>query len=238
MKGVYISDLTWLEVQLALNAGMAAVLPVGAAAKEHGLHLPMNTDLLQARWLTDRLVERYPVAIWPVISYGFYPAFVDYPGSCSLPRETFLSMVEQILNSILSTDAGRVVVINTGISTIDPIEAAIDGCHSPERIALANVYHGLHYESVMARISEQIRGGHADEIETSIMLACAPQKVQMEKAEVQIEPMLKGPLNRTDPDRPNYSPSGVYGDARLASREKGEALLEAMLQDISKLFSS
>ena len=236
MQGFYISDQTWKEVQTAIDAGMTAVLPVGAEAKEHGLHLPMNTDLLQAKWLTDRLIERYPVAVWPVISYGFYPAFTDYPGSCSLSRGTFLHMVEQILNSILSAGSPRIVVINTGISTIDPIEEAIGRCNSPTEVTLANVYQGPHYESVVQRCTEQIRGGHADEVETSIMLVCAPHRVRMDKAEAQLVPMLKGPFNRDDSDRSNYSPSGVYGDPRLASFEKGEVLLEAIFRDISQLF--
>ena len=236
MQGVYVSDQTWKEVQAALNAGMTAVLPVGAEAKEHGLHLPMNTDLLQAKWLTDRLIERYPVAVWPVISYGFYPAFVDYPGSCSLSRETFLDMVEQILNSILSAGAERVVVMNTGISTINPIEAAIGRCNWPAKVALANIYQGSRYASVMQGCTEQIRGGHADEVETSIMLVCAPHQVQMDKAEAQIKPMYKGPFNRNDSDGLNYSPSGVYGDPRLASLEKGEVLLDAIFRDISQFF--
>ena len=47
--------------------------------------------------------------------------------------------------------------------------------------------------------------------------------------------MAKGPLNRADPIRLNYSPSGVYGDPSLASRDKGEALLQAILQDLYEL---
>jgi creatinine amidohydrolase len=41
-----------------------------------------------------------------------------------------------------------------------------------------------------------------------------------------------GPLTPTDSTSPNYCPSGSYGDPTLASREKGEILLAAIMDDI------
>ena len=41
-----------------------------------------------------------------------------------------------------------------------------------------------------------------------------------------------GPLNRSDPDKANYSPNGVVGDPSKASAEKGRVLVEAMLEDV------
>ena len=37
-----------------LRDGAAAILPIGAAAKQHGFHLPLNTDRIQAEWLAAR----------------------------------------------------------------------------------------------------------------------------------------------------------------------------------------
>jgi creatinine amidohydrolase/Fe(II)-dependent formamide hydrolase-like protein len=49
--------------------------------------------------------------------------------------------------------------------------------------------------------------------------------------------MTSGSLNRGCPNEPNYTPSGVYGDPRLASKEKGELLVQAMLNDLQVLLS-
>ncbi len=235
MKSLFVADVTWPEVKQALDQGAVAVLPVAAASKQHGWHLPMNTDLLQAQWLCERLAERASVAVWPALSYGHYPAFVDYPGSCSLSHETFVQLTVQILSDIARAGAHSIVVINTGISTIPPLQEAILQCSAAVSVRLANVYAGPHVKSVIARIQEQACGSHADEIETSIMLVVAPAKVHMEKAQACTRPMVTGALKRNDASHPNYSPTGVYGDPCLASAEKGRQLTEAMLDDLLEL---
>ena len=49
--GRFIEDLTWPEVATAFNADVPVIIPIGAASKEHGHHLPMKTDWLLARAL-------------------------------------------------------------------------------------------------------------------------------------------------------------------------------------------
>ena len=85
--GHFIEHLTWDEVGRRLAQGASAILPVGAAAKEHGFHLPMNTDRVQAEWLAARIAGRFDALIWPTVTYGYYPAFVDYAGSVSLSAD-------------------------------------------------------------------------------------------------------------------------------------------------------
>src|SRR5579864_9136905 len=61
----FIERLTWDEVARRIAEGAAAVLPIGAAAKQHGFHLPLNTDLIQAEWFAAKLAERIGALIWP-----------------------------------------------------------------------------------------------------------------------------------------------------------------------------
>ncbi len=49
MKGVWLQDLTWPEAEEWIKTGRPIVIPVGAISKEHGAHLPMNTDFLLAQ---------------------------------------------------------------------------------------------------------------------------------------------------------------------------------------------
>jgi creatinine amidohydrolase len=48
-----VEHLNWDEVRSRIENGAAAILPIGAAAKQHGFHLPMNTDRVQAEWTTS-----------------------------------------------------------------------------------------------------------------------------------------------------------------------------------------
>jgi creatinine amidohydrolase len=89
-----------------------------------------------------------------------------------------------------------------------------------------------------AGVAPQPGGTHADEIETSMMLYIAPDTVDMSRAARDFHPG-EGRFTR-QPGAPGiYSPTGVYGDATLATREKGERVVEAMgraiLADIERL---
>jgi len=99
---------------------------------------------------------------------------------------------------------------------------------------------GEEYQALKREISEQeMDGTHADESETSLMLAIAPDAVDMSKAfpSPNESPMPKGTLKRFDVDDPNYSPSGVYGDPTLATIEKGEKIAEARIKDLKRAIS-
>ncbi len=232
--GAFVAQLSWPEVERRVKAGALAVLPVGAACKEHGPHLPMNADLLQAQWLAAALVQRAQVLVWPVLTYGYYPAFTDYPGSVSLTRETLQRMVEEILGDIRRAGVRAALILNTGISTIGPLKAAAGAAGEGMCIELANVYDGPRCRSLAESIEEQPRGGHADELETSILLAIGREHVALDKAEAWTPHAmgLRGPYSRGDPDNPRFSPSGVWGDPTLASEDKGRRLLAAMVDDL------
>jgi creatinine amidohydrolase len=230
--GIRVAEVSWSVIEGHLARGAVAVLPVGAASKEHGRHLPMSTDFLQAEWLVNRLVQQTNVVVWPTVGYGYYPAFIDYPGSTSLSETTFTALLVEILGAIRHAGARRVLLINTGISTIVPLEAAIERSRGFDVLQLVNVYAGPRYRVSAAELVEQPRGGHADELETSIMLAIAPEKVDMSRAGACSEAVIHGRLQRADPRTPGYSPSGVYGDPTLATADKGHRLVDAMLADV------
>lgn len=233
-----VAELTWPEVKAYLEQGYLAVLPIGAACKEHGHHMPLNTDYIQAEWLAQQATLFCPSLIWPIISYGFYPTFVKYPGSCSVSEETFSQSVHDILQSILRAGVNRIMILNTGISTVRPLETMLDGLNQNKQIILFNAYSGSNFTHAVNEIEQQPIGYHADEIETSIMLAIAPDKVDMTKAKSFDAELVAGPLNPNDPDKPNYSPYGVIGDARLATIEKGKILTTAIVADLAELINN
>lgn len=232
-RGVFVADVAWPTVAERLAAGSTAVLPIGAASKEHGYHLPLNTDYLQAEWLAREMMTRHDLTVWPTLSYGYYPVFVDYPGSISIAWEIFEALVRDILDGMLNAGARRVAILNTGISTIAPLRASIGRLRDPSQALLCNVYSGAAFTTCANTIAEQSFGGHADEIETSIMLAIAPERVALGLAVAQPHAIARGVFNRRDPAAPTYCPSGAHGDPTRATADKGRQLLAAMIEDIS-----
>jgi creatinine amidohydrolase len=229
----FIEHLSWDEVGRRIDDGAAAILPVGAGAKQHGFHLPMNTDRIQAEWLAARIADRINGLIWPTVSYGYYPAFVDYAGSASLSAPTFESLIQEIAAEIIGYGCRTLFVLDTGISTLAPVDRALARLGNSDALHL-KIHDGPRYRPAAAELAEQSHGSHADELETSIMLALTPHLVDTARAEA--SPALRhetpGPLTRSDATSPNYSRSGSFGDPTLATSAKGEILLKAMVDDM------
>jgi creatinine amidohydrolase len=231
----FIEKLTWDEVARRISAGAAAILPIGAAAKQHGFHLPMNTDRIQAEWLAAKMADRFDALIWPTVSYGYYPAFADYAGSSGLSAPLFENLIEEIAAVIVGFGCRALFVLDTGVSTQVPIDRALVRVGA-NHVRHVRVYEGPHYRRAAAQLTEQSHGSHADELETSVMLALAPDRVNMPRAEAspKVTHETPGRLTPTDTASPNYSRSGSYGDPTLATRAKGEILLAAMVDDLAE----
>ncbi len=240
-KGVLLEDLTWMEAEKALTPETVVVIPLGAAAKEHGPHLKLKNDWIIAEYLKRRILERNRVVVAPTVNYGFYPAFAEYPGSTSLRLETSRDMLVDICRSLAHFGPKRFYVLNTGISTLRALAPAAQMLRE-DGILLRYTDLGV-TEPVEKAIRNEPGGTHADEIETSMLLYIAPETVDMAKA-VRDYHHESGPggLTRTPGGRGVYSPTGVWGDATLATREKGravvEALVSAIVQDIESLARS
>jgi creatinine amidohydrolase len=229
----FIENLTWDEVFRRIGDGAAAILPIGAAAKEHGFHLPMNTDRIQAEWLAAKMADRFDALIWPTVSYGHYPAFAEYAGSTGLSASLFENLIEEIAAVIVGFGCRALFVLDTGVSTQVPIDRALVRLGANHARHL-RIYDGAHYRRAAVQVAEQGHGSHADELETSVMLALAPDLVKMPRAEAspKLTHETPGRLTPTDTASPNYSRSGSYGDPTLATRAKGEVLLAAIVDDL------
>jgi creatinine amidohydrolase len=235
--GILLENLTWPEAEKILTPATVVVIPLGAEAKEHGPHLKLKNDFLIAEYLKRRVVEKSDVVAAPALNYSFYPAFVEYPGSTSLRLETARDMIVDVCRSLARFGPKRFYVINTGISTLQALAPAAETLRT-EGVVLR--YTNLDVtEAVEKTIRKQPLGSHADEIETSMMLYIAPESVDMSKAVRDVHPDGGRPLTRDPNAHGTYSPSGVWGDATLATREKGrivtEALVAAILDEIEKL---
>lgn len=238
MKGKFAENLTWKDIEAEFKAGTIVVVPLGAACKEHGFHLPMNTDKILAEYFAKRLVENLPILVMPTITYHFFPAFLDYAGSTSLDMTTSQTIITTLCDQWHKQGARAFYILNFGVSTSKPLKAA------QEQLAALGIMMQftdlLAFDKQLVDITEQDGGTHADEIETSMMLYIKPDVVHMENAKKDFEnkPGKLSPFLNNDDPRAAYSPTGAWGDPTLATPEKGkiivERLVEYLYQDIKK----
>ena len=233
-RGQRLEDVTWRDAEQLLTADAVVVLPLGAGSKEHGPHLKLGNDLKLADYLTKRVLDSSQVVVAPTITYHHYPAFLEYPGSTSLTIDSARSMVMDIVRTLAAYGPRRFYVLNTGVSTVRALEPAADALAS-DGILLRYTDLAGRLERVSSGVRQQTGGTHADEVETSMMLHIDPSSVDMSKAVRDYTPSSGASrLTRTRDSGGTYSPSGVWGDPTLATREKGRVFVEALVAGIEE----
>ena len=232
-KGILLEDLTWLQAEQVLRPDTVVVIPIGAESKEHGPHLKLKNDWLLAEYLKRAIMKSAAVVIAPTVNYHYYPAFIEYPGSTTLRLETARDLLVDICRSLARFGPRKYYALNTGISTMRPLELTAN--------ILADEGIDFRYTDILSLIGpvgtavKQQKGGtHADEIETSMMLFIAPASVDMSEAVEDYHPSTKGGLTRNPKGEGSYSASGIFGDATLATRQKGEIVVRAIVDGIVK----
>jgi creatinine amidohydrolase len=210
MKGVWLEDLTWVEAKARFDAGATVVIPIGAASKAHGPHLPLKTDALTARALGQGVIDRLGVVAAPVVGFGFYPAFTSFAGSQHLTAETFKTLLRELIGNFRQHGVRRIALINTGVSTERPLDEL--AAEQDDVLVLHMRVTGQAADGLI----ENPEGGHADERETSMMLALDPRGVRMDRLK------FDGPFEQT----------GATGDATRATSFKGERLIAARVDDL------
>lgn len=240
MTGRWLAHLTWPEAKAWIDAGRVIIIPIGAASKEHGHHLPLGTDWILAEGITNRVLAELPVLAAPILGHGYYPAFRHYPGSQHLSHETFGAVIDEVLDGFIAQGATRLVVLNTGISTEPVLTVRLREIYERHRVRVlgANISRlGADAKTYMA----QELGGHADESETSIVMTLAPELVHLDRAVTDYGHQRTQPnsvfyvpmLFDADPaSGPDYSARGARGDPTLADPKKGEAALNAIVRDV------
>jgi creatinine amidohydrolase len=221
---------SWMDVALALR-GRPAILPFGAL-EQHGPHLPLATDTVTAEAVASALAERLSGVLLPAIPYGETWNNAGYPGTVSLSPSTVTAIAMDIARAVLDAGASALIVVNGDWGNRAPLAAAAhllatEGlpCHLLDYPGMEDAADGVQ-ESPLAAPGLSLR--HAEEIETSLMLAIAPQLVRMERATAEY-PDFPADFGTRPMQLHPFSRSGTFGDARPATAAKGHAVLAATI---------
>lgn len=229
---------SWEDVAAALDRGLIAVLPVGAV-EQHGPHLPLLTDTVLASGVARRISEGLPDALLlPAIAYGDAWTAEGWTGTLSLSPDTLRASVTDIGRGLHRMGVRGLVTVNGHFGNREPIALAARTLSELGLPVLHLDYPQL--ETIAAEHMESEPAGpgfyHADEVETSMMLALAPEGVRLERAQPEYpdfpplfghEPMKLSAFNR----------SGTFGDPRPATADKGEALIAGIATESLRLIA-
>jgi mycofactocin system creatininase family protein len=211
--------LAWPDVP----PGVLAV-PMGST-EQHGPHLPVTTDTDIAEAIVDGLAgRRSDVIVAPALAYGASGEHAGFPGTVSIGQDaTELLLVE--LGRSAADSFGRLLLVSTHGGNAGPVNRAVRRLGDEGR-------------QVRAWAPRWEGDAHAGRVETSVMLAVAPGRVDLARAAAgntaplaDLLPTLSAGGTRA------VSENGVLGDPTGASAEEGRRLLDAAIDDLEAIVS-
>jgi creatinine amidohydrolase len=244
----YWGNLTWPELKEAVRRKPVVIQPIGAT-EQHGLHLPLNTDNFIVTRLCDAAARRAPdeMLILPVVPFAFNAHHLDFPGVLAIAWDHVINYLIDVATSVTSHGFDRMIFISG------------HGCNPPYLAVAGNEVNtrtGALCASLLwtalADNVDQIRdstmpGGmaHACELETSVMLYLDPERVRAGEAVddltfvqgryLQMDLASSTGVHLGEHWWSSFSPSGVSGEATLATAEKGQALFERAADNLVAL---
>lgn len=238
-KAIFLEDISWTTAQQLLTPDAVVVIPLGAAAKMHGPHLPLATDFIQAQDCANRLALERNVIIAPIINYGYYPLFVKFAGSTTLSSGTAIDMILHIARTLSGYGPKRFYIINIGISTTPSLKASAKILAEEGILLYYSDFDRAAINTLALSLATKPLGGHADEIETSNVLSIRPDLVEMNKA-VDDSTVIGKRGIPTPIEIPGgiLNPSGVKGFATPATKRKGLLYMAGFTKEIIREIDS
>ena len=202
-----------------LSSHPLVIVPVGAL-EAHGPHLPLGSDQIQAEVTAFALAERVDALVAPTIPYGSTPGARRFPGTISLTMAQLEGHVTGVLMEFARWGARRILVLSGHgerghmAALREAADTTMQAFPGTRIVVLCD------YEFVY-----ELRGkespasdGHAGLLETSRMMALAPETIGPARPVVEYHHSPFVPGSPTEKDWPD----SVIGDTRNASAELGE----------------
>lgn len=230
-----LAELAWPDVARAVAAGATTVIwPLGAT-EQHGPHLPLGTDTVRAAALAERLAERLPVLVAPVLPVGCSDEHGGFAGLLGVDAETLAAVIADCARRMVGWGVRRLVVLSAHggngralalaearlrrelpeLALWIPDAAAVCG----DAVRTIAALDGVPFAAV---------GLHAGEGETSELLRLCPERVRMDRAAPGYTgDMDEGLARLVASGTRALAASGVVGDPRPADADRGERYLAA-----------
>jgi creatinine amidohydrolase len=222
--------------------------------EQHGPHLPLATDTIQAEEITRRAGQRAKVLYTPCVWFGYSPQHMygigEGTGTITVRSQILLEVYYDIARSLIYHGFSKLVFVNEHGSNNKIIEPLLRRIRyeTGAFVAMSKLYSERYLgliKGIMENPESETPGWHSSEMETSHILAHNPDLVRMDRAvnqAVQRPKWFPESFIKSDgapdvefqgyqyfvlpTDHSDFTPSGVIGNPFRATAEKGERTYE------------
>lgn len=237
-------ELTATDFEKAVKETGVCVLVLGVIER-HSEHLPLGTDYLTGHKVACLAAEKEPAVVFPHFYFGQIYEARCFPGTVTISPVLLFKLLQEVLDEIGRNGFKKIILYNAhgGNSALIPFLAQT-------RLWEEKPYY-LYWptrnltpegQEEWETLVEEDWGGHACERETAQVLGTYPELVKMDR--IPEEPAK--PLGRMGHLPPVYSgiwwyadhPEHYAGDARAATVEKGQKLVELMADSLAEYIAA
>jgi creatinine amidohydrolase len=234
--------LTRPEIEEYLKNSNVVLFPVGST-EQHGKHIAIDNDAFTALEISKKVAEKTGVLVAPVMPFGYSIHHMNFAGSITLKFETLVAIYKEVCESLIHHGFKKIVIMNGHGGNTNAVNQALREVRSDDHVIIYNVMvfpmeKGFGSDSLV--VCKQESGGHACEMETSIGMALG-QRILIDKAEKWAPPKNMTEFDKkyrrkvsTAEDFDELTEIGSLGDPTIASKEKGEEMVNAVVRDISE----
>ena len=239
-------ELTASDFALAVKQSEGVcVIPIGVIEK-HGPHLPLGTDVYTSREISRRAAEKEYCIIYPYYFMGQIFEAKQQPGTIAYSPELLYKLLDETCKEISRNGIKKIILVNGhGGNTAFLQYFCQTQLATPRDYVVYNASASTSPE-VQRKIAELRKttiGGHADEMETSSVMAVRPDLVKLDRATSE-----SGISQNRLASLPSALYTGIWwyaqypnhyaGDAKDANATIGELAIESRSQTLSELIKA
>ncbi len=174
-------------VQALEKSERTCVIPFGIIEK-HGPHLPLGTDLMQVREMCLRAASQEYAIVFPDYYFGQINEAKHQPGTIAYSHELTWKLLQETLDELARNGVRKIVIVNGHGGNNDFLKYFNMAQLERKRdyaLYLVDPWSAEIYNAVQPKFKSTIPGGHADESETSMVMALRPGLVNLEEGKAE-----------------------------------------------------
>ena len=233
------------ELRAMANNNSVVILPI-ASIEQHGPHLPVMTDMRLGQEIAHRAARKSypkrPTVVTPVVWSGLSEHHMAFGGTLTLSHDTFRRVMADLIEAIIRQGFRDILISNSHGGNIIPMQQILDELSPRSRATLVATTYVMEAGTNLSQyLEDQESIMHACEGETSMMLVCEPDLVDIENLNELAS--TKQDKNFLTAGKSSYrwrqfmhmTQNGVAGNPSRSNSEKGAKMLEAGASALSNL---
>lgn len=245
MKKVVLNEFSTRElVEKFKNNEIDSAITIFGSCESHGSHLPLGPDLFVPEEIAKRAARKLDrTIVVPGVPFGTSIHYNQFPMSITLRFETTIAIAEDMFESLINNNIKHIIILNGHDGNIPALEIAarkVKDRHKDAVLVFIPAWWNITGAKLKGVFDVWDGLGHGGEGETSITMAVKPELVDLKYAKCQMpnDVIEMGEFSTIIWDIKEISQTGATGDNTKATLEKGEKMLDCVVDYVVDLIKN